>query len=66
MDIRKRVFLRRCNIVIDHPTFEILELAVLTCLAPFFPGASRINPDKIMIKDINQDIIEGMIKKTGT
>jgi hypothetical protein len=66
MDVRERVSLGRCNIVIDHPTLGILELAVLTCLAPLPPGASRINPDEITAKDISQDVIEGMIKDTGT
>jgi hypothetical protein len=53
MDIRKRVSLRRYNIVIDYPTLGILELAILTCLVFFFPGISRINSDKITAKDIS-------------
>jgi len=66
IDIREKVFLRRYNIVIDYPTFGILELAILTCLAPLLPGASKINSDKITAKNISQDIIEGIIKKINT
>jgi hypothetical protein len=53
MNIRKKVFLGRYNIVIDYPTLGIFELAILTCLAPFSPGTSRINPDKITAKNIS-------------
>jgi hypothetical protein len=66
IDIRKRVFLKRCNIVIDYPTLGILELVILTYLVSFFPGISKINPDKITVKDISQNVIEGMIKEIGT
>jgi hypothetical protein len=66
MNIRKKVFLKRYNIVIDYPILGIFELAILTCLAFFLPGVSRINPDEITAKDINQDVIEGMIKETDT
>jgi hypothetical protein len=53
MNIRKRVFLKRCNIVIDYPTLGILELAILTYFAFFSPGISKINSDKITVKDIS-------------
>jgi hypothetical protein len=65
MDVCDRVPLGRCNIEINHPTLGILELAVLTCLAPLLPGASRVNPDEIGCNDISQDVIEGMIKAEG-
>jgi hypothetical protein len=66
INIRKRVSLERYNIVIDYPTLGILELAILTCLAFFSPGISKINLNKITVKDISQDIIEGIIKKINT
>ena len=53
IDIRKRVFLRRYNIMIDYPTLGILELAILTCLASLSSGANRINPNKITAKNIS-------------
>jgi hypothetical protein len=53
MDIRKRVFLRRYNIVIDYPTLGILELAILTCFASFPPGINKINLNKITAKNIS-------------
>jgi hypothetical protein len=53
MNIRERVFLKRYNIVIDYPTFRILELTILTYLAPFPPGISKINPNKITAKNIS-------------
>jgi hypothetical protein len=66
INIRKRVSLRRCNIMIDYPTLGILELAILTYFAFFFFEINRINPDKITVKNISQDIIESMIKETNT
>jgi hypothetical protein len=66
MNIRERVSLKRYNIVIDYPTFGILELTILTCLAPFSPGVNKINPNKITVKDISQNVIEGMIKEINT
>jgi hypothetical protein len=53
MNIRKRVFLRRYNIVIDYLTLGILELVILTCLAFLFSEISKINLDKITVKNIN-------------
>jgi hypothetical protein len=53
MDIRKKISLRRYNIVIDYPTLGIFELTILTYLASLLPEISRINPDKITIKDIS-------------
>ena len=53
MDIRERVSLKRYNIVIDYPILGILELAILTCLAPLPPGISKINLDKITAKNIS-------------
>jgi hypothetical protein len=53
MNIRKRVFLKCYNIVIDYPTLGILELAILTCLALFSPGINKINLNKITAKDIS-------------
>jgi hypothetical protein len=53
INIRKRVFLKRYNIVIDYPTLEILELIILTYLAPLFPGINKINLNKITVKDIS-------------
>jgi hypothetical protein len=66
INIRKRVSLKRYNIVIDYPTLGILELIILTCLAPLPPGINKINPNEITAKNISQNIIEGMIKKTDT
>jgi hypothetical protein len=66
MNVRKRVFLKRYNIVIDYLTLGILKLTVLTCLAPLLPGINKINPNKIIIKNISQNIIEGIIKNTNT
>jgi hypothetical protein len=62
MDIYNRVPLERCNIKINYPTFGILELAILTYLAPFLPGVNKINPNKIGCNNISQNIIKGMIK----
>jgi hypothetical protein len=53
MDICDRVPLKRCNIEINYPTLGILELAVLTCLAPLFPGVSKVNLNKIGCNDIS-------------
>jgi hypothetical protein len=62
MDIYDRVFLKRYNIEINYPTLGILELAILTCLAFFFLGISRVNPNKIGCNDISQNIIKNIIK----
>jgi hypothetical protein len=53
INIRKKVFLERYNIVIDYPIFGIFELAILTCLAPFSPGINKINLNKITAKNIS-------------
>jgi hypothetical protein len=53
MDIRKRVFLGRYNIVIDYPTLGIFELAILTCLVFLSFEVSKINPNEITVKDIS-------------
>jgi hypothetical protein len=66
INVREKIFLKRYNIVIDYPTLGILELAILTYLISFFSGISRINPDKITVKNISQNIIEGMIKDINT
>jgi hypothetical protein len=53
MDIYNRVFLKRYNIEINYPILGILELAVLTYLAFFLPGASRVNLNKIEYNNIS-------------
>jgi hypothetical protein len=53
MDIREKVFLKRYNIVIDYPILGIFELIILTCLVSLLSGISKINPNKITIKDIS-------------
>jgi hypothetical protein len=62
MNIYNRVLLKRYNIEINYPTFGILELAILTCLAPLLPGINKINLNEIGCNNISQDIIKGMIK----
>jgi hypothetical protein len=53
MNIRKKVFLKRYNIVINYLTLGILELIILTYLAPLFSEINKINPNKITTKNIS-------------
>jgi hypothetical protein len=62
MDIYNRVPLKRYNIEINHPTLEILELVILTCLAFLLFGINKINPNKIGCNNISQNVIKSIIK----
>jgi len=53
IDIRKKIFLGRYNIVIDYPTLGILELTILTCLVSLSLRVSKINLNEITAKNIS-------------